>query len=88
VSEAKEVTQPLTRRPEEFIRDPYVLGFLRMPPMVRLVNRSDTASENPRPIPDPNGWGRKTYPFTKSRSPRKNFKNINSWNLFFAFASF
>ncbi len=29
-TEAKEVTQPLTRRPEEFIRDPYVLEFLQI----------------------------------------------------------
>ncbi len=87
VSEAKEVTQPLTRCPEEFIRDPYVLEFLRLHPMVRLVNRSDTASENPRSTPDPNGWVKKIHPFTKSRSPLKNLCENNSWN-FFALASF
>jgi hypothetical protein len=88
VSEAKVVTQPLTRRPEEFIRDLYVLEFLRLPPMVRLVNRSDTASENPRPTPDQNGWAKKIHPFTKSRSPLKNLCENNSWNFFFALASF
>jgi predicted nuclease of restriction endonuclease-like (RecB) superfamily len=31
VTEAREVTQPLTGRPEEFIRDPYVLEFLQIP---------------------------------------------------------
>jgi predicted nuclease of restriction endonuclease-like (RecB) superfamily len=31
MSEAKEVTQPLAKRPEEFIRDPYVLEFLQIP---------------------------------------------------------
>ena len=54
VIEAKEVMQPLTRCPEEFIRDPYVMEFLRLPPMVRLVNRSGTVSEKNRPTPDPN----------------------------------
>ena len=56
--------------------------------MVRLVNRSDTASENPRPTPDPNGWAKKIHPFTKSRSPLKNLCENNSWNFFFALASF
>jgi hypothetical protein len=55
--------------------------------MVRLVNRSDTASENPRPTPAPNGWVKKIHPFTKSRSPLKNLCENNSWN-FFALASF
>jgi len=31
VTEAKEVTKTLSRRPEEFIRDPYVLEFLANP---------------------------------------------------------
>jgi predicted nuclease of restriction endonuclease-like (RecB) superfamily len=39
VTEAKEVTQALTRRPEEFIRDPYVLEFLRIPPSSSFLER-------------------------------------------------
>ncbi len=39
VSEAKEVTQPLTRRPEEFIRDPYVLEFLHIPTSSSYLER-------------------------------------------------
>ncbi|MDO8871385.1 MAG: hypothetical protein Q7V05_01445 [Methanoregula sp.] len=34
---------------------------------------ADTSSENPHLTPDPNGWVRKSHPFTKSRSPLKNF---------------
>jgi predicted nuclease of restriction endonuclease-like (RecB) superfamily len=39
VSEAKEVTQPLARRPEEFIRDPYVLEFLHIPTTSSYLER-------------------------------------------------
>ncbi len=39
VTEAKEVTQPLTGRPEEFIRDPYVLEFLQIPVSASYLER-------------------------------------------------
>ena len=39
MSEAKEVTQPLARRPEEFIRDPYVLEFLHIPTSSSYLER-------------------------------------------------
>ncbi|MFA5269270.1 MAG: PDDEXK nuclease domain-containing protein [Methanoregula sp.] len=39
VSEAKEVTQPLAKRPEEFIRDPYVLEFLQIPTTTSYLER-------------------------------------------------
>lgn len=39
VTEAKEVTQPLARRPEEFIRDPYVLEFLQIPTSSSYLER-------------------------------------------------
>jgi hypothetical protein len=53
--------------------------------MVRLVNRSDTAPENPHPGPDPNGWVKKIHPITKSRSPlKKNLCKNNSWIFFCA----
>ncbi len=39
VTEAKEVTPPLTRRPEEFIRDPYVLEFLQIPTSSSYLER-------------------------------------------------
>jgi len=39
VTEAKEVTHPLTRRPEEFIKDPYVLEFLQIPTSSSYLER-------------------------------------------------
>ena len=39
VSEAKEMMQPLVRRPEEFIRDPYVLEFLQIPTSSSYLER-------------------------------------------------
>ena len=39
MTEAKEVTHPLTRRPEEFIKDPYVLEFLQIPTSSSYLER-------------------------------------------------
>lgn len=39
ITEAKEVTHPLAKRPEEFIRDPYVLEFLQIPTSSSYLER-------------------------------------------------
>lgn len=39
MTDAKEVTQPLVKRPEEFIRDPYVLEFLQIPTSASYLER-------------------------------------------------